>query len=57
MEIVGVLLWIVCCAACYKIALDKNRNAGGWLILGIIFGIFALVVVALLPTLPRQLQI
>lgn len=56
MEIIGILIWLACCGACYKIALDKNRNAGGWLLLGIVFGIFALIVVALLGPLPRKLE-
>lgn len=49
-----LIIWILLAAACYYVAKDKNRNAVVWGILGLLFGIFALVIVALLPKLPRR---
>jgi hypothetical protein len=45
MEIMGTLLWLACAVACYYIAATKNRNAVGWGIGGLFFGIFALLVI------------
>ena len=43
------VVWILCVFACYKVAEDKNRDAGVWAVLGILFGIFALIAILLLP--------
>lgn len=38
--------------ACYSIAKSKNRNKELWTVLGVLFGIFAVIVVSVLPNLP-----
>ena len=46
-----VLVWIVFAIICGVVANNKGRSVGGWVVAGLIFGIFALVVLALLkPT-------
>ena len=34
---------IVCAGFCFFIASEKNRDAGGWLMLGFLFGLFAML--------------
>lgn len=46
-----ILVWLVVAGLCYKVASDKNRNSVGWLIGGFFFGIIALFLLLLLPTL------
>jgi len=46
--------WVVCAAICAIIAGSKNRSALGWAVLGAIFGVFALLVVACLGKLPEE---
>lgn len=46
----GILIfWIICAVACYFIADSKGRSAGAWAVAGVLFGIFALVVCAVMP--------
>jgi hypothetical protein len=45
------LLWVICTGATSVVAAYKGRSGFGWLILGALFGIFALLVVAILPNL------
>jgi len=44
-----LLVWIGCAVGCNQIAKAKGRNATAWAIAGVLFGVFALAVVALLP--------
>jgi len=44
-----LLIWIGCAVGCNQIAKSKGRNATGWAIAGLLFGVFALALVALLP--------
>lgn len=48
---IKVLIWFLFTFVTYSIAKSKNRNEVVWAILGVLFGIFALIVVALLPKL------
>lgn len=48
MELLFLILWAVCCGI---LANNKNRNVVGWSILGFLFGVFALIVIACLPKL------
>lgn len=48
MELLFLILWAVCCGI---LANNKNRNVVGWSILGLLFGVFALIVIACLPKL------
>ena len=43
------LLWIGCGIFAAIVAGGKGRSFGGWLVLGLIFGIFALLAVGFLP--------
>jgi len=49
-----LLLWFGCAVACWAIANSKARLAGGWFLLGLLFGFFALIVVAVLPSRERD---
>jgi len=49
-----LLLWIGCAIACWAIANSKARLAGVWFLLGLCFGVFALFVVAVLPSRARD---
>ena len=44
-----LLLWIVCGFACGAIASSKGRSAVGWFLLGCLFSVFTLIVIACLP--------
>jgi len=55
MEALGLLVWICCVVGCGYLANKKHRSVGSWLALGFFFGIFALIVLALLSTLPKVL--
>ena len=48
-------LWAACVAGCGYLAKEKNRSTGGWVALGFVFGIFALILLAFLPALPKAL--
>lgn len=43
MEIVVLLVCILCGVFCYSQANKKNLNAGLWAVLGLLFGIFAVI--------------
>jgi hypothetical protein len=45
---------LVSAAGCSALASHKNRSAVTWGILGFLFGLFALLVCALLPARPRS---
>lgn len=45
-----LMLWIGCALLCWGVANSKGRFAGGWLLLGLCLGIFALIAVAALPS-------
>ncbi len=54
-----LIFWLVCAVACYFLAQSKGRNAGAWAVAGVLFGVFALVLCAVMPkkqslTSPRQ---
>jgi cytochrome bd-type quinol oxidase subunit 2 len=44
-----VIFWIGCAALCWVVANGKGRIAGVWFILGLFFGVFALIAVAVMP--------
>lgn len=43
------VFWLICAACTAIVASSKGRSPFGWLILGALFGIFALILVAALP--------
>ena len=44
-----ILVWCLCGYGCYKIAEVKGRNEVLWAVLGLIFGVFPLLAIAILP--------
>lgn len=44
------LLWIGCAVVCSMVASSKGRSGFGWFILGGLFSLLALILVALLPS-------
>lgn len=46
-----ILIWLVCAVVCAIIGSSKGRTGFGWFLLGLVFGIFALILVACLPSL------
>lgn len=45
-----LFLWLGCAAPCWVVADNKGRFAGVWFLLGLAFGIFALIAIAVLPS-------
>lgn len=42
--LLSFILWVLCSYACYKIAKKNNMNTALAIILGLIFGIFAVLI-------------
>lgn len=57
MELIVILIWIGTIFGCYTIALDKNRSTIGWVLAGLFFGVFALILLAILRPLPKSLEL
>lgn len=57
MEAIGLLIWLACFIGSGYVASQKNRSVGAWLVLGFFFGIVSLIIVALLPALPKKLEL
>jgi hypothetical protein len=49
LTLIGILLWLLFPAVCGVVAFNKERGVILWVVLGFLFGAFALVVIALLP--------
>lgn len=49
-----LLIWIVCAGFSAFIASQKNRSAGNWFILGLFFGLFALIAIAAVPVIANK---
>ena len=49
METGLLILWGAFAASSAVMAGKKGYNAGAWLVLGFLFGVFAVIVVAMLP--------
>ncbi len=52
MNAVFLLLSVLLGILCHNIAQTKNRNKELWAILGFLFGIFAVIIISLLPNAP-----
>lgn len=52
--LISFVVGVVCAFWCAKLALGKGRNAGVWGVLGFLFSIVALIVIALLPSTGRE---
>lgn len=56
MWIYVLILWLSCGGVSAYIASQKNRSTLNWLLLGLIFGIFALIAIAAVPSLTISKQ-
>lgn len=52
--LIFIILWVVFLVACVKVAKSKGRSGFIWGVLGLCFGIIALIIVACLPSLVKQ---
>lgn len=46
-----IIIWAAFGIVCAVIAPSRGRNPGGWFVLGLVGGIFALIVLLALPSL------
>lgn len=51
--IISLIIWALCTLACYKIAEKNHRDTAIATIMGLIFGIFAIIIYALIGE-PKQ---
>jgi len=51
---IAIIIWIICAIACVSIAESKGRNQGIWGIMGFLFGIFAVILLACLPNIKKN---
>lgn len=49
-----VIIWIILAVLTALVANNKKRNTAGWLVLGLLFGLISLIVVAVLPSLEEK---
>ena len=47
----ALLVWLFMGIVCSIVAQNKNRNSVAWFILGVLFSLFAVSIIALLPKL------
>lgn len=43
-----LLIWIICAVIAGVLAKNKGRSVGGWVVAGLCFGFFAVIVIAIL---------
>lgn len=53
---ITIVLWIAFAITCAIIAGSRGRSVAGWLLLGGLFGFFALIVVAILPSKAKHVD-
>ena len=51
-----VTIWLVCALVTVIIAVSKGRSFFGWLLIGLILGIFGLILAAVLPSLKGTIE-
>lgn len=49
-----LLVWLAFAVCCGLVAGAKGRSSLGWFILGMLFSIFALIVIAVIPSVMRE---
>ena len=49
-----LIIWLLCAGVAAAIAGGKDRSRIGWFLLGLLLGIFAVIIVACLPSLRPQ---
>lgn len=52
MEIIAI--WLVCAVVTAIIASSKGRSGGGWFFIGLILGIFGIILIACMPSIRPQ---
>jgi membrane protein YdbS with pleckstrin-like domain len=50
----ALIIWIGSGVTAAYIAHQKKRNSWGWLALGLLFGVFALIAICAVPAQPRR---
>ena len=56
MDPVTIIIWIAMGAICYAIAERKNRSPLIWAALGVLFSVIALIVLLILPVVPKEIN-
>jgi hypothetical protein len=51
------ILWFLCAVITAYVALEKNRSALGWFVLGCLSGSFGVILIAYLPKLPSRAEV
>ena len=46
----ALICWLICAYISYEIAKSKGRNAGVWAVIGFLFSILGVILVAILPS-------
>lgn len=54
MLLVGSFVWIVCAVVTAIIASSRNRNPFAWGLIGLVIGVFGLILVIALPGVPAS---
>ncbi len=49
-----LVIWIICGAVTAIIAASKGRSGAGWLMIGLLLGIFGVILVACMPAVPKE---
>lgn len=49
-----IAIWIACMFICGIVAPAKGRSGGWWGLAGLIFGIVPVIILAMMPALPRK---
>lgn len=53
-----IIIWIICGFVTAVIAAGKGRSGFGWLLVGLLLGIFGVILIACMPSLkPQQVAI
>jgi len=45
-----IVVWVICAVVCAIIASSKGRSGVGWFFIGLLLGIFGLILIACLPS-------
>lgn len=49
-----LVIWIICGVVTAIIAASKGRSVAGWLLVGLVLGIFGIILIACLPALVKE---
>jgi hypothetical protein len=52
-----IIVDVICASFCYFLALQKNRRGGSWCILGLFFGLIALLTLVGTPVKEKEVQV